>query len=134
MTKSKVNEAFGQILLEAIDDALLSLGESVNVSLYFHIENRFRIKRLEIPGHIGDFSDALDKIFGLGARNLEILFMKSLNAKLSKFGVAPEWSYPTVTFHDYVHLMEQTFERAEFAEEKIEVFMYGGEKQEARLR
>lgn len=115
--ESKPKPSFNKILLAAIDEALSSLGESVKTSIYFHLEETFNIKRWEIPLRINDFSNALEKIFGIGARHLEILFMKNLHAKI---GVTCEWPafkwsmckwiIPEVTFQEYVGLMKQNFE------------------------
>jgi len=114
---SKPKLSFNKILLAAIDEALSSLGESVKTSIYFHLEETFNIKRWEIPLRINDFSNALEKILGIGARHLEILFMKNLHAKI---GVTCEWPafkwpmckwiIPEVTFQEYVGLMKQNFE------------------------
>jgi hypothetical protein len=40
------------------------------------------IARQDIPYSVEGFSYALEQIFGLGARHLEILFMKNLHAKV----------------------------------------------------
>ena len=64
--------------MEAIDEALSSLGESVKQSIYFHIENKF-VARNEIPENIEDFQGGLEKIFGAGAQFIEILIMKNLD-------------------------------------------------------
>jgi hypothetical protein len=103
---------FNEILLEAIDDALSSLSESVKESMYHHLEKTFNIKKYEIPYRIDDFSGALERIFGLGARPLEIMFMKHLH---SRIGVVcrwdlPKWVVPDLTFKQYVQLMRQNFE------------------------
>lgn len=114
---SKPKPSFNKILLEAIDETLFSLGESVKTSIYFHLEETFNIKRREIPLRINDFSNALERIFGIGARHLEILFMKNLRAKI---GVTCEWPalkwpackwiIPEVTFQECVDLMKRKFE------------------------
>jgi hypothetical protein len=103
---------FNKILLEAIDDALSSLSESVKESIYHHLEKIFNIKKYEIPDRIDDFSDALEKIFGLGARSLEIMFMKHLHNRIGiicKWDL-PKWVVPELTFKQYVLLMKQNFE------------------------
>jgi hypothetical protein len=132
MVASKENEAFEQLLVEAIDDAFCSLGESIKSSIYFHLESRFHIKRQEIPSKIEGFSDALEHVFGLGARHLEILFMKNLHAKINASckAVEIEWNASEMTFKDYVLLMEQSFEKMQLKEEKVEVFVCNGEKPE----
>lgn len=75
---------FNELLLASIDEALLSMGVSTRQSIYFHIENNFSLFRDEIPQNLERFQFALEKIFGLGSRFLEILIMKSLYAKLEK--------------------------------------------------
>ena len=75
---------FDNLLLESIDDALLSLGESVRQSIYFHVERNFKVTRADIPQNLEHFQLALEKIFGLGSRYIEILIMKSLYTKIGR--------------------------------------------------
>jgi hypothetical protein len=74
---------FDRLLLNSIDDALLSLGESARQSIYFHIENNFNVPRQQIPHNLENFQFALEKIFGVGARFIEILIMKNLYQKIN---------------------------------------------------
>jgi hypothetical protein len=76
------NKDFDKLLLTSIDEALLTLGESAKQSTYFHIERTFEVTREEIPQNLEDFQKALEKIFGIGARYIEILIMKYLYAKM----------------------------------------------------
>lgn len=76
------SSTFDKILLSAIDDALNSLGESVKQSIYFHIENKFRVPRKDIPENLCEFQGGLEKIFGTDARFIEILIMKNLHSKI----------------------------------------------------
>ena len=80
-TKSR---EFDKLLLNAIDEALNSLGESVKQSIYFHIENKFSVTRNEIPRNLQGFQVGLEKIFGTGARFIEILIMKNLHSKIGR--------------------------------------------------
>jgi len=73
---------FDKLLLGSIDDALGSLGESAKQSVYIHIERNCRIARNEIPENLSQFQEGLEKIFGMGARLLEILIMKNLYSKI----------------------------------------------------
>jgi hypothetical protein len=73
---------FDKLLLVSIDEALLSLGDSARQSIYFHIEKNFKVKRDEIPENLENFQLALEKIFGIGSRYIEILIMKNLYAKV----------------------------------------------------
>ena len=77
-------KAFDKLLLEAVDEALASLGDSAKKSIYFHLEDKFKIARSEIPRRLADFADGLEKIFGAGAQFLEILIMKKLYERIRK--------------------------------------------------
>ena len=74
--------AFANLLVDAIDETLNSLGESVNQSIYFHIENEFKVARKDIPENLEEFQEGLEKIFGAGARFIEILIMRNLHMKI----------------------------------------------------
>jgi hypothetical protein len=101
------SEAFDKLLLNAIDEALGSLGESAEQSIYFHIESKFNVTRSRIPEHLEDFQVGLEKIFGLGARPLEILIMKNLYAKIKfplLFGRSNQ-----LEFVNYINAARQCF-------------------------
>ncbi len=78
------SKSFDELLLVSIDEALLSLGESAKQSIYFHIENNFKVERKEIPENLPLFQAGLEKIFGVGARFIEILIMKNLYDKVGR--------------------------------------------------
>lgn len=73
---------FDKLLQSAIDDALGSLGESVKQSIYFHIDKSFNVPRNHITEELEQFQAGLEKIFGIGARFIEILIMKHLHSKI----------------------------------------------------
>jgi hypothetical protein len=75
---------FDKLLVSAIDKALNSLGESVKQSIYFHIENNFKLTRDEIPENLVEFQGGLEKIFGAGAQYIEIMIMKNLHTKIGR--------------------------------------------------
>ena len=51
-----VRKNFEELLLGAIDEALASLGDSAKQAVYFHLENKFKITKNEIPERIEDFA------------------------------------------------------------------------------
>lgn len=100
-------KAFEKLLLEAIDDALSTLGDSARQSIYFHLEKRFRIPRNDIPQRLQVFEDGLVKIFGPGSQFLEILIMKRLHEKV---GCALEWDEgEPLVFVDYITAAKQSY-------------------------
>jgi hypothetical protein len=75
------NPRFRKLLLEAVDEALSWLGNSVKQAIYFHLEKTFGINKQEIPDKIEGFTNAIEEIFGLGAKLLEIRIMNSFYEK-----------------------------------------------------
>jgi hypothetical protein len=104
----KKTRSFDDLLLEAIDEALSSLGESVKQSIYFHIQNKF-VARNDIPTRIQDFQGGLEKIFGAGAQFIEILIMKNLHAKIG-ITLTIEADNP-LEFINYVNAAKKSFSK-----------------------
>ena len=104
-TLVKRNE-FDKLLVKAIDEALTSLGESVKQSIYFHIETKFHVARNEIPENIEEFQGGLEKIFGTGARFIEILIMKQLYTKM---GLPLKMESNQLEFVDYIGAAKKGF-------------------------
>jgi hypothetical protein len=132
LAKTKQEKEFEAILIEAIDEAFLTLGKNVQTSIYFHLETKFRLPKQEIPNRINDFSSAIEKIFGAAAKKLEILIMKFLNekAKCNYEWAGPKWLVPDLTFEEYVGMVKHTIETATTIE--INAFLNEGEKPEQK--
>jgi CBS domain-containing protein len=108
-------ESFCKMFGEAIDEAFSSLGKPTRKAIYIHLKNSFGIAKHEIPYRINDFSDALEKIFGPGARNLEILCIKNIQAKARidyKWDL-PESSGSELTFEEYIRIVKQNYKQQE---------------------
>ena len=78
----KKTTKFEELLLEAVDEGLTVLGESSKHVVYFYLEKTYKMNRLDIPYRIEEFTDAVEKIFGTGAKILEIQIMKCLFKKV----------------------------------------------------
>ena len=98
---------FEKLLLQAVDEGLSSLGESSRQAIYFHLKKNFNIKKKEIPNKIGNFADAIEKIFGSGADFLEILIMKSLHEKVG--GIFEPRGSTDFAFIEYVIEVKRNF-------------------------
>jgi hypothetical protein len=97
---------FDKILKSAIDDALVSLGESVKQAIYFHIEMKFKVPKDNISESLDEFQLGLEKIFGAGARFIEILIMKNLHAKI---GLPLKIDGAELEFLNYVKAAEESY-------------------------
>lgn len=100
---------FDNLLISVIDETLSSLGESVKQAIYFHIQTKFNVQRTEIPAKLQEFQGALDKIFGTGARYIEILIMKNLYSKIGQ-PIDLE-NVKELKFIDYVNMARNTFQK-----------------------
>ena len=78
------DDGFNSIMLEAVDEALSFLGESAKRAIYYHLEEKFKIRREEIPIKIDDFAEAIEEIFGMGAKIIEMQIMKSLYKRVGR--------------------------------------------------
>jgi hypothetical protein len=116
-TLAAKSREFDKLLLSAIDEALNSLGESVKQSIYFHIENKFSVTRNEIPENLVEFQGGLEKIFGTGARFIEILIMKNLH---SKIGRSLKMESEQLEFVKYVDAAKEGFLKKSHETEAVE--------------
>jgi len=92
---------FEEILLEAIDEGLSLLGESPKQALYFHLEETYNMNRQDIPYKIEEFTNAIEKIFGAGAKMLKIQMMKCIFKKIGySFKHYPKQK--SLTFKEYI--------------------------------
>ena len=94
------NDKFKVALMEAIDEGLSAFSTLNKQEIYFHIENIFKIKKDEIPYKIEDFVDAIEQIFGIGAKLIEIRIIEALHKKSPDFMFSPKKG--TVIFQEYV--------------------------------
>jgi hypothetical protein len=72
------NQRFNEALIDAVDFAFRSLGQSCKQSLYFHLKATFHIEKTEISNRVEEFDRALRLIFKDGAVFLERLILKKL--------------------------------------------------------
>ncbi|NWG10829.1 hypothetical protein HXY33_03635 [Candidatus Bathyarchaeota archaeon] len=79
---SRPQNLFQQALLEAVDNGLLTLGESGRKAVYFHLQNIYSLKKEDIADKPEVFAEGLRKIFGVGAAVIEKATVKSLYEKL----------------------------------------------------
>jgi hypothetical protein len=92
---------FKELLLESVDDGLSVLGDSGKQVVYYHLEENFKIKRQDIPYKIKEFTDAIERIFGAGAKILEIKIMRSLFKK-GGYALKKYLKLQNLTFIEYV--------------------------------
>jgi len=91
---------FETALIEAVDEGFSPFGNSSKQAIYFHLENTFKIKKQEIPCKIEEFADAIEKIFGAGAKLIEIRIIEALHERIQDFVHLPKKG--ELVFTEYV--------------------------------
>jgi hypothetical protein len=71
-----------RLLAQAVDQALLTLGESAREAVYFHLQKIVLLNKDDVPDNLDVFEKGLEKIFGAGAKMIEITVVKSLCQQL----------------------------------------------------
>jgi len=99
---------FDVLLQSAVDDALMTLGESVKQAIYFHIENGFNVPKNNVFENIETFKVGLERIFGAGARFIEIMIMKNLH---SKIGLSLEIEGDELDFVKYINAAQESYDK-----------------------
>ena len=98
---------FDRLLINAVDEALGLLGDSARQSTYYHLERKFKVSKSNIPRQLRQFEEALDKIFGLGAKYIEISIMRNL---YEKTGRPVEWREDNdLIFWKYIVSMKKSY-------------------------
>ena len=98
---------FETALTEAIDDVLSAFGNTNKQAVYRHLENRYDLKKEEIPFKIEGFANAFEQIFGSVAKLIEIKILERLHAKYRDFSYVPkkgELSFVEFVYNLQLHL------------------------------
>jgi hypothetical protein len=93
-------EEFKVAIIETIDEIFSSFSKLDKQEIYFHLENAFKIKKQEIPCKIEDFADAIEQMFGVGAKLIEIRIIEALHKRIPDFMFSPKKG--AVIFKEYV--------------------------------
>ena len=96
-------EVYDKFVLAAIDDCFSSFGDSAKQAIYLHLKEHHNIDRTEIPAKIGDFAEALEESYGVGAKLIEIEIMKIIHRKAPHFKHSPDTE--NLSFSSYVETL-----------------------------
>ena len=103
--KQKPSEnKYDTVIIDAIEDSLSSFKSFEKQEVYFFLETTFNISKKEIPQKMEDFGNALEKIFGVGARLIEIRIIKSIHKRVPEFRFTSRTN--VVNFGDYVDSLQ----------------------------
>jgi hypothetical protein len=99
--KEKPNkEEFEEVVIEAIDHSLASFTKLDKEIIYLYIEANFKIRKQEIPSKIENFTDAIEQMFGDGAKLIEIRIIQALHNRIPEFMFFPKKG--SIEFKEYI--------------------------------
>lgn len=106
--KSKLHiSKFDKIILEAVDEVFSSFGRSCKQATYHQLDHTFKIKKQEIPFKIEDFANAIEQLFGISAKFIELKIIERLHQKTPNFAYSPQ--IEDLVFMDYVAELRSFF-------------------------
>jgi hypothetical protein len=91
---------FEVAMVKAVDESFSSFSNLDKEVVYLHLENAFKIKKEEIPCKIEGFADAIEQMFGVGAKLVEIRIIEALHKRFPDFTFFPKKG--NVGFKEYV--------------------------------
>jgi hypothetical protein len=93
-------DKFNLAIIEAVEKSFSSFNKLDKEATYLHLEKAFKIKKQEIPSKIGEFSNAIEQMFGIGAKLVEIKIIETLHNRIRGFMFFPKKG--DVDFKEYV--------------------------------
>ena len=107
--KKSYKGSFEAIIIEAVDEIFSSFGHYCKQAIYFQLENTFKIKKQEIPFKIEDFVDAMEQIFGIGAKIIETKIIEIIHKRTKDFTYFPK--NEDLVFTDYMTSLRRFYDR-----------------------
>ena len=98
--EQKPTEELNVAIIETVDGSFSSFSNLDKETIYLRLENAFKIKKHEIPCKIETFVDAIEQIFGVGAKLIEIRMIELLHKRIPEFVFFPKKG--DIDFKEYV--------------------------------
>jgi hypothetical protein len=94
------SDKFENTLIGAIDESLSLFKNLDKQEIYAYLENAFNIRKQEIPCKIEEVTDAMNQMFGIGAKLIEIKIIETVHKSIPEFIFTPKGS--AMIFEEYV--------------------------------
>lgn len=94
------------LISEVVDDSLSCFGDPFKQYVYSKLSKYYRLEKHEIPSRISDFAEALEDIFGAGAKLIEMRIIQDLHEKSRGFVYV--LSGDDLVFTEYVESLRQS--------------------------
>jgi hypothetical protein len=78
-------DSFKIAITETVDESLSQFCNLDKEAIYLRLEKTYKIKKQEIPFKIENFVDAIEQMFGVGAKLIEIKITAALHKRIPEF-------------------------------------------------
>ena len=100
LKQRQTEDEFNVAIIDTVDEIFSSFCNIDKDAFYRHLEDTFKIKKQEIPFKIAGFADAIEQIFGVGAKLIEIRIIETLHRRIPEFVFFPKKG--DIDFKEYV--------------------------------
>jgi hypothetical protein len=107
-----ITDSFEDIFLEAVDESLSIIGEPAKNTVYNYLKRTFKMNKQEIPYRIDEYITAIEKMFGTGAKIIQIQTLKKLYKKVG-CEIKHYPNHKNLTFIEYISTMKLEKEKRE---------------------
>lgn len=104
---NRIEGTFEKAVIDAVDECFSSIEYIDKHVLYKYLEEKFSIKKKEIPFKIEEFTDAVERIFGEAAKLIEIRIIQNLHSKIQDFDYQPK--NKNLVFTEYLTTLRTAF-------------------------
>ena len=87
--QKQTEEEFKAVIIESVDESLASFSNLDKQAVYLHLEKTYNIKKQEIPSKMDNFADAIEQMFGIGAKLVEMRIIEALHKRIPEFVFFP---------------------------------------------
>jgi hypothetical protein len=87
--QKQTEEEFKAIIIESVDESFASFSNLNKQAVYLHLEKTYNIKKEEIPCKMDKFTDAIEQMFGIGVKLVEMRIIKALHKRIPEFVFFP---------------------------------------------
>jgi hypothetical protein len=93
---------------EAIEEILSLLGNTNKQAIYHYLEDKYAIKKEDIPNNMAKFANAFEQTFGSVAKLIEVKIIERLHARHRDFFYVP--SNGDIDFLEFIANFQQYIE------------------------
>ena len=93
-------DKFKTIMIEAVDESFSSLCNSDKEVIYSYLERNYEIVKKQIPRRIEDFTNAIEQMFGIGAKLIKMRIIEAIHKRIKDFAFIP--GKGNIYFREYI--------------------------------